>query len=198
MHYLPVVGHEGLYEVSECGVVRSVDRQTRGRDGAIYPFKGRVLRASAHKDTGYFQVSLWKDGEGVSFYVHRLVAAAHIPNPNNLPEVNHKDGNRQNNLKQNLEWVTSLDNKLHAIATGLRVYTNKLTYPEFVDCLHAVIEGESYQSLTQRVPYRVPFLSTKLRSIARDLDLEHELNESLYIQRVERARVNGAKNHPTY
>lgn len=55
--------------------------------------------------------------------------------------------------------------------------------------------GESYLSLTQRVPYKVPFLSTKLRTIAQEMGLEQELNESLYIQRVERARTNGAKNH---
>lgn len=195
MKFLPVVGYEGLYEVSEDGIVRSLNRKVRGRDGALYPFKGRVLRANPNKDVGYLQVSLWKDGQGTSHYVHRLVAQAHIPNPMCLPEVNHDDGNRQNNWKKNLEWVTSLENKLHAISTGLKVYTNRLTYAEFVECLHAVIEGESYLSLTQRVPYKVPFLSTKLRAIAQEMGLEQELNESLYIQRVERARTNGAKNY---
>lgn len=195
MNYLPVVGYEGLYEVSTCGVVRSVDRHTVGRDGASYPFKGRVLRAKPNKDTYYYQVSLWKNGAGTSEYVHRLVAKAHIPNPDALPEVNHQDGNRQNNLYTNLEWVTSLGNKQHAISTGLRVYVNKLSYPEFVECLQCVIEGESYLALTHRVPYKVPFLSTKLRKIAKELGVEHELDESLQYQRVERARINGTKNH---
>lgn len=198
MNFFKVRSYEGLYEVSDCGVVRSVDRDLVAKDGVIYHRKGRVLRQSPHKDTGYPQVSLWSDNVGTSFYVHRLVADAHIPNPDGKPEVNHKDGVRNHNASANLEWVTSLENKLHAIGEGLRVYTNRLTKDEFVDCLYAVIEGESYQSLTCRVPYKVPFLSTKVRKIAQELGLEGELNESLYLQRVMRARINGAKNHPAH
>lgn len=194
MNFSSVLNYEGLYEVSDCGVVRSVDRIIVGRDGVTYPRKGRVLRQSPHKDTEYPQVSLWAGNVGTSFYVHRLVALAHIPNPEDKPEVNHKDGVRSNNAHTNLEWVTSLENKLHAIGEGLRVYTTRLTKEEFVDCLYAVIEGESYSSLTTRVPYKVPFLSTKVRKLAQELGLEGELDESLYLQRVTRARINGAKN----
>lgn len=194
MSYLPIVGYEGLYEVNEQGSVRSVQRIIKGKDGISYPFKERLLRQSAHKDLKYFQVSLWKNNIGTSFYVHRLVAITHIQNPNNLPEVNHKDGNRQNNNVSNLEWCTNLENIRHAINTGLKKYTNKLTREEFVECLVEVINGESYLALTKRVPYKVPFLSVKLRKIAAELGWESELNESLYRQRVERARINGAKN----
>lgn len=198
MKFLPVVGYEGLYEVSDTGVIRSVSRTVLGKDNSQYPFKGRQLCAHPNKDVKYLQVSLWKNGVGTSHYVHRLVAIAHIPNPDNLPEVNHDNGNRVDNHVTNLYWITSLGNKQHAIATGLRVYTNKLTYDEFVACLFSVIEGESYFSLTSRVPYKVPFLSVKLRSIARELGVEQELNDSLYIQRVERARINGTKNRPSH
>lgn len=194
MNFSSVRNYEGIYEVSDCGAVRSLDRAITARDGVIYHRKGRVLRQSPHKDTEYPQVSLWVGNVGTSFYVHRLVAEAHIPNPENKPEVNHKDGVRSNNEHGNLEWVTSLENKLHAIGEGLRVYTTRLTKAEFVDCLYAVIEGESYQSLTTRVPYKVPFLSTKVRKIAQELGMEGELDESLYLQRVTRARINGAKN----
>lgn len=194
MSYLPIVGYEGLYEVNELGSVRSVHRIIKRKDGISYPFKERLLRQSAHKDLKYFQVSLWKNNIGTSFYVHRLVAITHIQNPNNLPEVNHKDGNRQNNSVSNLEWCTNLKNIRHAINTGLKKYTNKLTREEFVECLVEVINGESYLALTKRVPYKVPFLSVKLRKIAAELGWESELNESLYRQRVERARINGAKN----
>ena len=75
--------------------------------------------------------------------------------------------------------------------SGLQVYTNRLTKNEFLDCLYDVINGESYQSLSERVPYKVPFLSTKLRALAKEIGLETELNESLYIQCVTRARING-------
>lgn len=195
MPYLPVREYENLYEVSESGQVRSIARNVIGKDGVVYPKPSCLLRPSPNKQVEYPQVSLWKNGEGVSKYVHRLVAEAHIPNPNNLPEVNHKDGNRQNSHFNNLEWVSSLENKLHAIQTGLHIYINRLTKEEFVTCLFDVIAGESYLSLTKRVPYKVPFLSVKLRKIAKELGIENELDDSLYFQKIERARINGAKNN---
>lgn len=195
MNFLPVKGYEGLYEVSCSGLVRSVDRHVVGKDGVTYPFKGRQLRPSKNKDVDYLQVSLWKKGIGESHYVHRLVAEAHLPNPNNLPEVNHEDGVRTNNALSNLTWCTSKENSQHALRTGLITYTYRLSKEEFVDCLMSVIEGESYLSLSKRIPYKVPFISVKLRKLAKELNIEHELDESLMQQRIERARVNGAKNH---
>ena len=197
MNFLPVKGYEGIYEVSDTGVVRSIDRTIQCRTETVLTRKGIVLAQNPHKDTSYLLVSLWKGNKGTSFYVHRLVAEAFLPNLRLLPEVNHKDGDRQNNVLTNLEWVTSLGNKLHAIETGLRVYSNRLSRNEFIDCLQCVISGESYASLTKRVPYKVPFLSSKLRKLSRELDIEHELDQSLYIQRVERARVNGNPHYRT-
>lgn len=191
MQWLPVKGYEELYEVSDTGEVRSVDRILSVTNQKERLFKGRVLLQTINKQVQYKQVSLWKENKGTSYYVHRLVAEAFIPNPEGKPEVNHIDGNRQNNHISNLEWVTSGENSLHASKTGLRVYTNRLTKNEFLDCLYDVINGESYQSLSSRVPYKVPFLSTKLRALAKEFNLETELDESLYIQRVNRARVNG-------
>lgn len=197
MGFLPVKGYEGIYEVSDTGEVRSIDRKIVCHTGVVITKKGTMLAQNPHKDFSYLMVSLWKGNKGTSFYVHRLVAEDFLPNNTYLPEVNHKDGDRQNNLLNNLEWVTSLGNKQHAIETGLRVYTNRLTRPEFIDCLQCVISGESYASLSKRVPYKVPFLSTKLRKLAKELHIEHELDQSLYIQRVERARINGNPHYRT-
>lgn len=195
MNFLPIPNYEGLYEVSECGHVRSIDRYVTGRNGVAYPFKGRLLKPHPHKDVEYLQLSLWKNNVGTTCYVHRLVALVHLANPKELPEVNHKNGIRFDNKKSNLEWVTQIDNIRHAIATGLKVYTNRLTKAEFIECLECVIAGESYASLTTRVPYKVPFLSTKIREIAKELNLEGELDASLMEQRITRARINGACNH---
>lgn len=194
MKWLPVKDFEGLYEVSECGQVRSVDRKVLGRDGKTYPYKGKVISQNPNKNTSYYTCCLCKDNEQYTFLSHRLVCEAFHDNPDNKPEVNHKDGNRQNNLASNLEWVTRVENLRHAIDTGLRVYTNRLTYSEFVDCLMCVINGESYADLSQRVPYKIPFLSTKLRQIAKDLGIESDLDESLKLQKQQRARINGKKN----
>lgn len=90
------------YEVSSFGNVR------RG---------GKILKL---KDRRYLSVSLYSKGVSVKFpLVHRLVAKAFIPNPDNKPQVNHIDGNRHNNHISNLEWVTPLENTQHAIKNGL-------------------------------------------------------------------------------
>lgn len=75
----------------------------------------RVLSGSLHND-GYIFATI----HGKQSPVHRLIAMAFIPNPDNLPEVNHKDGNKQNNFVSNLEWVTRSDNQIHAIRNGLQ------------------------------------------------------------------------------
>jgi hypothetical protein len=189
---LPITGYEGAYEIQEDGKVFSLDRAVLGKDGVTYPFKAKELKAHPNKDIEYSQVSLWKNNISTWHYVHRLVAIAFIPNPENKKEVNHLNGDRRDNRVQNLEWCTRQENAVHAIQTGLKIYTNRLTRDEFIECLAAVIEGESYASLSERVPYQVPFLSTKLRQIAKEENLEHLLDESLYQQKIMRARVNGA------
>ena len=68
---------------------------------------------------GYLRVVLMKDSKYKHFSVHRIVAQLFIPNPENKPEVNHKDGNKQNNFVENLEWVTSKENIIHSYKTGL-------------------------------------------------------------------------------
>jgi len=194
MNFLPVVGYEGSYEVSDCGVVRSIDRKVTGTDGTVYPFKGKVLVPTINCQTGYPQVSLWKENIGIHHHIHRLVMEAFVPNPMNHPVVNHLDSDRQNNSVSNLEWCSQGDNINHAIAAGRRTYPSRMTKDEFTEALQDVIAGESYGSLSLRTPYKVPFLSTKLRKLAKELGVEDLLDESLYKQKVERARVNGNKN----
>ena len=176
-----IQGYAGSYSASDDGRIFSHHTQ-------------RWLKPAVHKDVGYLHVDLWQFGEGRSFFVHRLIASTFIPNLQTKPEINHKDGDRQNNKVTNLEWVTSSENSIHAVQLGLRTYTNRLTKQEFEDCLEDVINGESYLSLSRRVPYKVPFLSVKIRKIARDLGREDELNHSLAYQRAARARINGAQH----
>lgn len=111
-----VEGYEGLYQVSNTGLIRSLDRF----DNTNKYLKGRTLRPGK-KETGYLLVVLCKEGHRAIRTVHRLVAAAFIPNPNNLPQVNHIDGVKTNNLASNLEWVTKSENAKHAVKLGLTV-----------------------------------------------------------------------------
>ena len=70
-------------------------------------------------DKGYMYVKLWINNKTRAAFIHRLVATAYIPNPDNKPDVNHKDGNKHNNSVENLEWVTKSENMIHAYQTGL-------------------------------------------------------------------------------
>ena len=96
-----VYNYEGLYEVSSMGRVRSLDRL----DARGHKVKGNVMKLKLHK-SGYMKVELCKNGEAQQFLIHRLVAIAFIPNPNNLPVVNHRDECKTNNCIENLEWCT--------------------------------------------------------------------------------------------
>lgn len=114
MTWLPVVGHEGYYEVSNLGDVRSVRYNHKGE--VIY---SRLLKPAV-KAKGYLAVVLSKQNHTTNHLVHRLVASAFLSNPNHLPEVNHIDGNKSNNVVNNLEWCSSSDNLYHAYQIGLK------------------------------------------------------------------------------
>jgi hypothetical protein len=137
MKRVPVKGFEGLYEVDDQGIIfglkRTVSKGKCHRSWDEHPLKYGV----DHK--GYFRTNLAKDGVNRTVKVHRIVAEAFIPNPMNLPQVNHKDGNKQNNCVENLEWCTRSENIRHAYENGLIQkrygalnHTHKLT-PEEVD-----------------------------------------------------------------
>lgn len=103
--WLPVVGYEGYYEVSDHGSVRSLDRTEVLKDGRTRRKRGKTLTKIWYDGKHHYKgVTLCKDGEHKRLSIHRLVAIAFIPNPHNLPEVNHKDENTVNNAADNLEW----------------------------------------------------------------------------------------------
>lgn len=108
-----VPGYEDRYQVSNLCRVRSKDRYVRKN----FLRKGKLLKPSLNTQ-GYLWFSTWK---GQHLRVHRAVALAFIPNPNNYPFVNHKDGNKLNNSIINLEWCTVQMNSQHAYDLGLHV-----------------------------------------------------------------------------
>lgn len=114
-----ILNYEGLYQVSNLGRVRSLDR-VRTRLGIEHPsstIKGRILKLRV-KDNLYLYVGLCVEGVSKNNYIHRLVAQAFIENPNDLPVVNHLDSNRQNNSASNLQWCTTAENVHHCINSG--------------------------------------------------------------------------------
>jgi hypothetical protein len=118
-----VKGHEGVYEVSNLGLVRSLPRTEKSNVGERVR-NGKVL--SSRNTKGYKSVVLCKDGRQTFVYVHRLVAQIFIPNPENKPEVNHIDGDKTNNEVENLEWCTKSENQKHSYANGLKQINGEL------------------------------------------------------------------------
>ncbi len=102
----PVVGFEGAYEVSNLGNVRSIDRIRNAAYGASAKIRGRMMAIRKNTNNDYLLVRLVKDGRTHHCLIHRLVAMAFLPNPLNLPEVNHRDEDKQNNTCTNLEWCS--------------------------------------------------------------------------------------------
>ena len=101
-YWKPVVGYEGLYEVSNWGRVKSLKRLVKSPRGYRTVCE-RTLKPT--KDShGYLCVSLYKEGEMKFVKIHRLVAEAFLNNPDNLPQINHKDEDKTNNHVNNLEW----------------------------------------------------------------------------------------------
>lgn len=114
--------YEAMYQISDLGRVKSLARIIKHQNRHYR--KDKILKTSIDNH-GYLQVTLCKNGKVKRFHVHRLVAQAFIPNPENKPQVNHIDGDRSNPRKTNLEWVTDRENKLHAYANISRKSTKK-------------------------------------------------------------------------
>lgn len=132
-----IVGYEGLYEVSSEGNVRSLDRFAQSNQGSMQFVRGRCLSPTTMPN-GYRAIILYRGHKGKSQYVHRLVAKTFIPNPDNLPQVNHKDEDKTNNSIGNLEWC---DNKYNI---------NYGTARERISRSHiALLKGRTVNQLTK-------------------------------------------------
>ena len=113
-----IEGYEKLYQVSNLGRVRSLDRVITTKYGVVYPYKGRILKMKKN-NSGYSVVSLSKDGKVKDFLIHRLVAKAFIPLEDyNGMEVNHINFDRNDNNVNNLEWITRKENMEYSNNAG--------------------------------------------------------------------------------
>ena len=92
----PIKGYEGVYSITE--------------NGEVYSHKRKIYLATREDKYGYLRVNLCKNGEMKTRFIHRLMAEAYIPNPDNLPYVDHIDRNRKNNTIENLRWTTERGN----------------------------------------------------------------------------------------
>lgn len=110
-----IKGYEGLYAVTSCG--------------KVYSYKSKRFLNPYLNTNGYYYVSLMKDNVKRQFRIHRLVAEAFIPNPNNLETVDHIDNCKEHNYVGNLQWLTREDNTSKAISKPIRCLQNNKIYP---------------------------------------------------------------------
>lgn len=146
-----VVGYEGLYQVSNLGRVRRMSASFTDTKGRLRHFVGRVLRPQKLRH-GYVYVNLWKDNVRKGCTIHRLVAIAFIPNPDNKPQVNHIDGDRANNKVENLEWTTNSENQRHRLDIlhhkGVRIYeTRKVVCVETGDVYDSITSASKFANV---------------------------------------------------
>mgnify|MGYP003779588419 CR=1 FL=1 len=114
-----VYGFEGLYVISNLFRIKKLKVTVKYTDGRIFNYPERIVEFNL-SGTGYKRACLTKNKKTYKRDVHRIFAVAFIPNPLNLPEVNHKNGIKTDNRIENLEWVTCAENLKHALDTGLR------------------------------------------------------------------------------
>ena len=119
-----IEGYKGKYQVSNTGKVKSLERMKWNGKG--YQKIPEKILEGVDDGHGYLHVNLCKDGKETSCKVHRLIAQAFLPNPNNLPEVNHKDEDKTNNKVENLEWCTSQYNVEYSKAKAV-IVINKVS-----------------------------------------------------------------------
>lgn len=106
-----IKGYEGLYAITSCG--------------KVWSYRRKKFLSPVKNNDGYLHVHLCKDGKPKDFKIHRLVAEAYIPNPDNLKDVDHINGNKEHNYINNLQWMTHEDNvrkasnkKVRCVETG--------------------------------------------------------------------------------
>ena len=136
-----IEGFEGYYQVSDQGRVRSLDRIIIQSNGVKRKCRGQIMINGKDKD-GYEVIQLCKNGTHKRCMVHRLVAEAFIPNPDNKPQINHKDEDKTNNCVDNLEWMTSKENNNY----GTKKYREGIAKGKPVRCIET---GEVYYSINE-------------------------------------------------
>jgi hypothetical protein len=112
--WVPVKGYEGLYEISDYGRLKGLEKA-----GGHHNIKEGGILSPAKTKKGYYRTSLSKNDVSKTFLISRLVAIHFIPNPDNKPYVNHINGIKTDNRAINLEWCTPKENVYHAVSKGL-------------------------------------------------------------------------------
>lgn len=167
-----IPGYEGMYQVSNLGNFRSLDRTIKRHNNSTMKRKGSLLKTSKDKD-GYLLINLTKNNKAIKGKVHRIVAEVFLDNENNYPCVNHINGIKDDNRVENLEWCSYKQNSIHARdngllkpAKGIRNGSHKLTEADVIKIKGLVRSGRSMSSVAKE--YNVAATSIRYIMIGRN------------------------------
>lgn len=148
---------EGIYQVSNMGRVRSLDRQIHYKDGRIGNFTGIILKQGVCRK-GYPIVYLSKGSKKKAIKVHRLVALTFVKKHQKKNQVNHIDGDKSNNIFTNLEWCDNSENQIHAYANGLNSVSrgesngnNKYSLSIIIELKKMLKIGKTYKEIINKL-----------------------------------------------
>jgi Tol biopolymer transport system component len=176
IHILPtsevwkdIKNYEGLYQVSNFGNVKSLDRIVNKPSGVSYIRKGKICKQSK-SNLGYMTIGFTVNNQKINKYVHRLVAEAFITNTSNYPQVNHIDCDKTNNRINNLEWCTNSQNHIHASKNGLnKFHLYRVAYSGEQNT-NSLLKKEQVLEIRQKyIPYKYS---------AKKLSKEYNVSES--------------------
>lgn len=136
-----IKGYEGLYQVSNLGRIKSLQRKVW--NGFSFVDKKEKILAPRYNSKGYVSYALWKNKTRKDFKGHWLVLSSFIDNINNKPQINHKNGKKDDNRLCNLEWCNNSENQLHAIKNGLR----KIRYGKENPCSIPILQYDINDNL---------------------------------------------------
>lgn len=142
--------YEGFYQVSNLGRVKSLSREVKNNNGS-FSTKETILNPSK-TSKGYLRVNLSKRSSRKIFLVHVLVAKAFIPLLDDKLQVNHKDGDKTNNVVSNLEWVTNSENIQHSYDTGLNLKSKKVLCIDTGEIFNSISEAGRAIGLKRPTP----------------------------------------------
>ena len=159
-----IIDYEGLYSASNLGNIKSHSREVW--NGYKFYLKPERILISTINNWGYLKLTLSKNGNKRYCKVHRLIAQSFISNPENKPEVNHKNGIKTDNRIENLEWNTYSENRLHACQTGL-------SNPYWKDKKNLKITGGKHYGSKKVIEIKTGKLWESAKDCARELGINY-------------------------
>ena len=175
----PIRGFEGLYEISNKGRIKRVDRHIKDARGVIQHFPESILSPSKNK-YGYLQTTLRKDTIKYTVRVHKLVAIAFVDNPQNKPIIDHIDGNKTNNNSYNLRWVTNSENIM-----------NPNTHKQFKDIVTKLRKSEGVSVCKLDNNKKVISIFNSFEEAAKDVNCSSQLIKNACKQGHEHYKAKG-------